>query len=76
MNEDKLERRAHWFQLLVTGLVAATVFCVKLQMNLAQLEQDFKEYKLEMKHTMKNYDERLDDLHDCFILDTHKACGR
>jgi hypothetical protein len=62
LSEEKIDRRAHWIQLLVTGLVAATVWCVKLEMNLSQLETDFKQYKRDMKDTVKEYDNRLDDL--------------
>jgi hypothetical protein len=42
--------------------VGATIYCVKLQMGLSQLEQDFKDYKREMKMTVKDFDNRGDDL--------------
>lgn len=61
MNEDKIDRRAHWVQALVTGLILATAWCVKLQMNVAQLETDFKDYKKEQKQNIKGFDDRLDD---------------
>ena len=62
MKEEQIDRRAHWIQALVTGIIVATVFCVKLQMGLTQLEQDFKDYKKEMKATIKEFDNRGDDL--------------
>lgn len=71
MDEEKLDRRAHWVQWIAGGVVGATIFCVTIKLTLTQLEQDFKEYKQEMKRTMKELDNRIDDIHDHqLILET------
>ena len=71
MDEETIDRRAHWAWAIITAIVAATVFCVTLKLSLSQLEQDFKDYKKEMKTTIKEHDNRMDDLHDhVLILET------
>lgn len=70
MEQKNIENSLHWIQLLVTGLIAATVFCVKLQIGLTQIEQDFKDYKKDQKQTFKELDNRLDAVSDRMIEDS------
>lgn len=75
MNEEKIDRRAHWVQWIAGGLIGATVFCVTLKLTVAQLEQDFKDYRREIKVTLKEQDNREDDLNNrVLILETIQKC--
>ena len=77
MDEEKIDRRAHWIQIIATGLVAATVFCVTIKLTLTQLEDDFKQYKKDQKVTFKDMDNTVDDLtHRIIVLETKQGCSQ
>jgi hypothetical protein len=74
-DEEQIDRRAHWAQWALAGIVAATAWCVKLEMNSSNQAEDAKQYKRDMKATLKEQDNKGDDLeHRLIILETIQAC--
>jgi hypothetical protein len=67
MKEEQVDRRAHWVQIAITGIVLATGWCVKLEMNLSKITDDFVQYKKDMKSTSKEFDNKLYDHNDRLI---------
>ena len=64
MDEESLDRRAHWVQWILGGLIAATVFCVTLKLTVADLAQRVKEQ-----------DNSIDDItHRLIVMETIQAC--
>jgi sensor domain CHASE-containing protein len=75
LDEETIDRRAHWAWAIVSAIVAATVFCVTIKLTMNQLEQDFKDYKKEQKVILKDQDNKGDDLdHRVIVLETIQAC--
>ena len=75
IDEDKIDRRAHWIQAILVAIVAATVWCVKLEMNSSSQADDLKQYKKDMKATFKEMDNSVDDLtHRIIVLETESKC--
>ncbi len=64
VDEEKIDRRAHWIQVAIGAIIAVTVFCVTIKLTVAQLEQDFKDYKKEQKISFKDLDNRIDSVSD------------
>ena len=60
IDEEQLDRRVHWVQGLIVLLVGATVWCVKLEMNNAALQNEFTQYKRDMKAQLRQMDEEHD----------------
>lgn len=50
MTEDRIERRAHWFQVAAGLIIAATAWCVKLQMNLNEVRRDIELSQINVQH--------------------------
>lgn len=75
LNEDQIDRRAHWFQIVVGLIIVATAWCVKLELNSSQQSDDAKQYKKDMKVNFKEMDNKGDDLdHRVIVLETIQAC--
>ena len=45
MNEEKIDRRVHWAQWAITGIVIATGWCVRLEFTVANLKSEFENQK-------------------------------
>lgn len=67
MNEEKLDRRAQWVKWVGVMLVAGTVYILTIKLTLNQLDTDFRDYKKEMKLTLKEMDNRMDNISDRLI---------
>jgi hypothetical protein len=38
LDEEKVDRRLHWTQAIIIGIVSATIWCVKLEMTTSALK--------------------------------------
>ena len=45
MDEESLDRRAHWVQWAITGIVIATAWCVRLEFTVSGLKADMANQK-------------------------------
>lgn len=45
MDEEQIDRRAHWVQWIVAGIIGATVWCVRLEFTIAELKTDMENQK-------------------------------
>lgn len=45
LDEEKLDRRAHWAQWAITGIVLATGWCVRLEFTVAALKTEMEQQK-------------------------------
>lgn len=54
MNEEKIDRRAHWAQIVVAGIVAVTVWCVRLEFTVAELKKDADTRELNVERNRDN----------------------
>ena len=57
MDEESIDRRAHWVQLAITGIVIATIWCVRLEFTVSGLKTD-------MENQKKNRDEMISKIWD------------
>jgi len=71
MNEEKIDRRAHWIQLLVTCIVAAAVWCARLEFKTNDNRADTDEIN---QRFIKDHD-RLTELRAIVDCMRHHDCG-
>jgi hypothetical protein len=45
VDEEQIDRRAHWVQWAITGIVIATAWCVRLEFTVAGLKSDMETQK-------------------------------
>lgn len=55
MDEESIDRRAHWVQWAITGIIIATAWCVRLEFTVSGLKSDMESQK-------KNRDEMISQL--------------
>lgn len=59
MKEEQIDRRAHWAQIAITGIVIATIWCVRLEFTVQELKKDAEEREANVQ---KNRDNRNADM--------------
>lgn len=71
MSAEKIDKIFKWIDfirvmlyILVFGAVSVAVWCTKIQLNMVQQEEDFKQYKKDMKWTTHDLDNRIDMVSD------------
>lgn len=68
MTEDKIDRRAHWAQIVATGIIIATAWCVKLEMTTSGLKSDMEIQKARRDEMLARMAEKINQDHDRTIL--------
>ena len=63
-NEEKVDRRAHWIQIIVTGIVLATLWCARLEYTVQDLKKDSENREANVN---RYRDERTKELQDMKI---------
>ena len=69
MDEEKLDRRAHWIQVALMGLIAATVWVCKIQFELAGVEKDMENQKAKRDQSVQEIRDRINSDHDLNIAE-------
>ena len=64
MDEEQLDRRAHWVQWLITGIVVATIWCVRLEFTVAGLKSDMEQQKAARDSSIAQIWQRFGTDHD------------
>lgn len=59
MNEATLDRRAHWIQIVITGIVLATGWCMKLEITVSSLKAEADKRADAIENNRKNRDADL-----------------
>ena len=68
MTEEKIDRRAHWAQVIATGLVIATIWCVKIQIELAGVKSDMEIQKARRDEMIARLVEKVSSDHDRIVM--------
>ena len=77
MEEERIERRFHWAQVIIGAIIAAVVWCCKLEFSTNSQSEDFKQYKRHMKSTTKEMDNAIDNLtYRIIVLETERNCKK
>lgn len=64
INEEKLDRRAHWIQWLVTAVIIATGWCVRLEFTVNQLKTDIESQHKDRDKTIASLWSKFGEDHD------------
>lgn len=64
MDEQKIDRRAHWAQLAITGVILATGWCVRLEFTVSSLQKSMEEQKKSRDSEMAQLWNRFGSDHD------------
>ena len=69
MDEEQIDRRAHWVQLVIGGIIAATIWCVKLEMTTSSLKSDMEIQKSKRDEMIARIVDKISQDHDQIIRD-------
>lgn len=67
MDEEGLDRRLHWGQWAITGIVIATAWCVRLEFTVASLKAEMENQKANRDKSIALIWERFGSDHDLLI---------
>lgn len=70
MDEEGLDRRLHWGQWAITGIIIATAWCVRLEFTVAGLKADFEAQKQARDKTIEAIWNRFGSDHDQLTKNT------
>lgn len=75
MNEEKLDRRAHWVQWVATGIIIATGWCCRLEFTVSQLKTDMELQKSNRDQMISRIWDKMGTDHDMLIRHDEKLKG-
>jgi hypothetical protein len=64
LDEEQIDRRAHWVQIAGAAIVAVTAWCVKLEMTTTQLKDDMINHIAARDVTISKLWDKLGEDHD------------
>jgi hypothetical protein len=64
VNEEKIERRFHWAQWVITGIIIATGWCVRLEFTVSNLKADMENQKHNRDQMISRIWDRMGEDHD------------
>lgn len=67
LDEEKIDRRAHWAQWAITGIVIATGWCCRLEFTVAQLKADMEIQKNSRDQMISRIWDRMGADHDMLL---------
>lgn len=73
--EERIERRIHWIQIVAGGIIAATVWCAKIQFELVGIEKDMELQKSNRDQMISRIWDKIGTDHDMLIRHDEKLKG-
>ena len=67
LDEEKIDRRAHWVQWAITGIIIATAWCVRLEFTVSNLKSDMETQKRTRDEMISKIWDKIGSDHDAVV---------